>query len=411
MRNRVLLFLLLIASGYSWAQQPPTQMVQGQIHHAYTLCTQGSCQQAIERLREIAPANKADEAWLARALGELLYRQHQPKQALAQLEVALSSHNFDGASLRELLQLMGAIHYNQGQYEQALERFRQALPLLQEEDSGVSAQLWDGMASSYCQLGEAKPCLEYARRSLGVKPSPLRYQLKLAALIQLKRYQQALPVAKNLIHLQPKNLSWWQQAIMLSLNLRDRPQALRLLQLAQQQDVLKSAQDYRLLSQLLVSQKMPYAGAQLLELAIVRHIITPRDSDLKELSQYWQMAHEWLKAAKVQSQLARRTEKPQDYRLAAELYRMAGNQEARQRALNEGLDRSLKHKQPLGYFAYQLAQLHISDHQYSQALAYSQLAMRDPKTRDTSSELYHWLLAQGIECDTSCATVLQQNSG
>ena len=90
MIKRLLLVSLILASGTSFAQEL-SQYTATRVQKAHELAQEEQVKQAITMLREIDTSREYDQAFVARMLGVFYWQDGKPKQAIKQLEKAVTS--------------------------------------------------------------------------------------------------------------------------------------------------------------------------------------------------------------------------------------------------------------------------------------------------------------------------------
>ena len=295
MIKRLLLVSLILASGTSFAQEL-SQYTATRVQKAHELAQEEQVKQAITMLREIDTSREYDQAFVARMLGVFYWQDGKPKQAIKQLEKAVTSGLLQDEQGWITERMLADLYLNEQQFERALKHYyvlQKSVPSTQKADD-----IWLRIAQSHYQLEQWSKVIPAANEYLKVSTeSPLQpLSLKLGAQLQLKKWKEAIPTLELLIALQPEKINWWRQLVGLQLRIGKERDALDTLSLAKLNKLEPSQSDRRLLVQLYAKRGVPERAA------IEISELDGADTDVQLLSEqatYWQLAKEWDKALDV----------------------------------------------------------------------------------------------------------------
>ncbi len=295
MIKRLLLVSLILASGTSFAQEL-SQYTATRVQKAHELAQEEQVKQAITMLREIDTSREYDQAFVARMLGVFYWQDGKPKQAIKQLEKAVTSGLLQDEQGWITERMLADLYLNEQQFERALKHYyvlQKSVPSTQKADD-----IWLRIAQSHYQLEQWSKVIPAANEYLKVSTeSPLQpLSLKLGAQLQLKKWKEAIPTLELLIALQPEKINWWRQLVGLQLRIGKERAALDTLSLAKLNKLEPSQSDRRLLVQLYAKRGVPERAA------IEISELDGADTDVQLLSEqatYWQLAKEWDKALDV----------------------------------------------------------------------------------------------------------------
>lgn len=190
--------------------------------------------------------------------------------------------------------------YNLGQLYMSVERFRDALKILepwikQADNPSASAYYIVGMA--HVQLDDAKRALPYARMAVkkSKKPRESYLQMALALEFENKNYKHVARLLEVLITYFPKKSYYLQLSAVYAELGRDR-NALSAMELAYEQGLLTSENELVRIAQAYLYHEVPYRAAVILDKGITEGKIEANAKNLQSLGDAWLHARELERA-------------------------------------------------------------------------------------------------------------------
>lgn len=308
-----------------------------QVQKANELALLDKLPQAIEVLERIDSSRPYDKAYINRMKGIIYWQSGELNKALSAVKTAVEIHAFDDEQQWISQKMLADLYFNQQDFAHAIKEY-QALtinvPALQKQDG-----VWLALAEAHYQLAHwDKVVIAIKQYQAHQGQMQVRhYSLLASALIQQKKWQQALPVMKKIIELEPTEYQGWRRLAALEMRLKQEKKALHTLALAKLNGIKLTASDLRLLAHLYAKNGMPELGAKTLaeispsEMASAklsegkdkgkRHNKDEKQAErilLVQQARYWQLAKEWNKAIKAWRQAA--TFDPQYHWSVAQIY-------------------------------------------------------------------------------------------
>ena len=307
--------------------------------------------------------------------------------ALTALEHALNSNHLTSSQRANLMLQRAQLQLTLGDYAALIGDLK---PWLEDYQGPNPGRYWALLANAYLQEEQFQACITALDTAIQLSPEPPLnwYQLLSYALIEDKRYQRALEITHTLLQQQPTATHHWQQLTYIYASLGQFNGALASLQLAHQQGIQLSAQQWQQNASYLQHQQQPYLAAAWLELGLQQKRLTASADLWQQISAAWQQARETDKAIAALQQAAKLSDTGQ---LAQQLGQLLIEQQdwsAASRALQNAIAQGgLKNTGEvyilLGYSLVQQQAHTQAKHAFRQALNY-------PKQRqDAESWLAH----------------------
>jgi tetratricopeptide (TPR) repeat protein len=128
------------------------------------------------------------------------------------------------------------------------------------------------------------------------KPNESWLSMLSALYLQREEYKEAVPVLQQLVTAAPDKKTYWMQLSSVYGQMEDYPNALAIMQLANNVGLVTEDSEVRRLADLLLFNDVPYRGAQVLEAAIEKKIVTLDDKLYEKLANCWIAAGEFDKS-------------------------------------------------------------------------------------------------------------------
>ncbi|ELU4007991.1 tetratricopeptide repeat protein [Vibrio vulnificus] len=306
MKKRILTLLLT-----QWLWQPGALAASGTNVSQYTARVMQNAQQladnnaladAIAKLNSAEVSRPDDVAALSKLLGIYYWQAEQFTRSIASLEKALSFELFTFEEEWVTRRMLTQLYLTQGDYKKAIPHLNKLLKQVPENES--AAEIWRYLAQAQYSVENWRETIAATKRFQRVenKPDTTILSLALAAHVQLEQWKSVIPLAKQLIALEPSNKNWWLQAYNAYLNLGQEKSALDMLTLIELQGLELNEAETKSLAYLYAAQGIYQKAAQ----TLARIENSQQDPKLIKLqAQYWQAAKEWQQALKFWQRLAK----------------------------------------------------------------------------------------------------------
>ena len=259
--------------------------------------------------------------------------------------------------------------YNLGQLYMSVERYREALKILepwikQVDNPNASAYYLIGMA--HVQLEDAKAALPYARMAVkkSKKPREGYLQMALALEFENKNYKHVARLLEVLITYFPKKSYYLQLSAIYAELGRDK-RALSAMELAYLQGMLTSESELVGIAQAYLYHDVPYEAAQVLEKGIANGQIDANAKNLQSLGDAWLHARELQKAIGPLEQAAAKSEDGNLFVRIAQVHLERGENSDAIAALKSGLAKGGLDDPGNAYLLVGIA--HVSDKRFGPA--------------------------------------------
>ncbi|EIZ1004202.1 tetratricopeptide repeat protein [Vibrio vulnificus] len=306
MKKRILTLLLT-----QWLWQPAALAASGTNVSQYTARVMQNAQQladnnaladAIAKLNSAEVSRPDDVAALSKLLGIYYWQAEQFTRSIASLEKALSFELFTFEEEWVTRRMLTQLYLTQGDYKKAIPQLNKLLKQVPENES--AAEIWRYLAQAQYSVENWRETIAATKgfQRVEKKPDTTILSLALAAHVQLEQWKSVIPLAKQLIALEPSNKNWWLQVYNAYLNLGQEKSALDMLTLIELQGLELNEAETKSLAYLYAAQGIYQKAAQ----TLARIENSQQDPKLIKLqAQYWQAAKEWQQALKFWQRLAK----------------------------------------------------------------------------------------------------------
>ncbi|ELX4205614.1 tetratricopeptide repeat protein [Vibrio vulnificus] len=306
MKKQILTLLLT-----QWLWQPAALAASGTNVSQYTARVMQNAQQladnnaladAIAKLNSAEVSRPDDVAALSKLLGIYYWQAEQFTRSIASLEKALSFELFTFEEEWVTRRMLTQLYLTQGDYKKAIPQLNKLLKQVPENES--AAEIWRYLAQAQYSVENWRETIAATKgfQRVEKKPDTTILSLALAAHVQLEQWKSVIPLAKQLIALEPSNKNWWLQAYNAYLNLGQEKSALDMLTLIELQGLELNEAETKSLAYLYAAQGIYQKAAQ----TLARIENSQQDPKLIKLqAQYWQAAKEWQQALKLWQRLAK----------------------------------------------------------------------------------------------------------
>ncbi len=268
MKKRILTLLLT-----QWLWQPGALAASGTNVSQYTARVMQNAQQladnnaladAIAKLNSAEVSRPDDVAALSKLLGIYYWQAEQFTRSIASLEKALSFELFTFEEEWVTRRMLTQLYLTQGDYKKAIPHLNKLLKQVPENES--AAEIWRYLAQAQYSVENWRETIAATKGFQRVenKPDTTILSLALAAHVQLEQWKSVIPLAKQLIALEPSNKNWWLQAYNAYLNLGQEKSALDMLTLIELQGLELNEAETKSLAYLYAAQGIYQKAAQTL---------------------------------------------------------------------------------------------------------------------------------------------------
>ncbi|MGI9828444.1 tetratricopeptide repeat protein [Vibrio vulnificus] len=306
MKKQILTLLLT-----QWLWQPAALAASGTNVSQYTARVMQNAQQladnnaladAIAKLNSAEVSRPDDVAALSKLLGIYYWQAEQFTRSIASLEKALSFELFTFEEEWVTRRMLTQLYLTQGDYKKAIPQLNKLLKQVPENES--AAEIWRYLAQAQYSVENWRETIAATKgfQRVEKKPDTTILSLALAAHVRLEQWKSVIPLAKQLIALEPSNKNWWLQVYNAYLNLGQEKSALDMLTLIELQGLELNEAETKSLAYLYAAQGIYQKAAQ----TLARIENSQQDPKLIKLqAQYWQAAKEWQQALKFWQRLAK----------------------------------------------------------------------------------------------------------
>jgi tetratricopeptide (TPR) repeat protein len=231
------------------------------------------------------------------------------------VNIALSQERYEEARghLQKAIDSGGlnAQEIEQARYQNAVlfiqeEKWREGATALEEwfktTTSTPNSAAYYLLAAAYYQIDEPDRALPPAKKAVELmdpaKPNENWLNMLSALYLQREEYREAVPVFQQLITAVPDKKLYWTQLSSIYVQMEDYANGLAVMQLASNVGLVTDDSEIRRLADLLVYNGVPYRGAQVLEGAIEKNLVTLDDK------LYEKLANCWIAAAELDKSIA-----------------------------------------------------------------------------------------------------------
>src|SRR5262245_27018940 len=241
------------------------------------------------QLEKLSPYERGT---VERILFNIAYDQEQYEQARGHLQKAIESGGLNATQIDEA-------RYQSAQLYIQEEKWREGAAALEERFKTAAtpnSAAYYMLAIAYYQQEDLDHALAPAKKAVELmdqaKPNESWLNMLSVLYLQREEYKEAVPVLEQLIAAAPDKKVYWMQLSQVYGLMEDYPNALAVMQLAQNAGLVTEDSEVRRLADLLVFNGVPYRGGQVLEAAIEKKIVTLDDKLYEKLANCWIAAGE-----------------------------------------------------------------------------------------------------------------------
>lgn len=227
-------------------------------------------------------------------LFNISYSQEKFDEARGHLQKAIDSGGLNQVEIDQA-------RYQSAQLFMQEERWKEGAAALEEwfkTAANPNSAAYYLLAVAYYQQEDFAKALPPAKKAVELMDKPQESWLGMLSALHLQReeYREAVPVLQRLVETVPDKKTYWMQLSSVYGQMEDYSNALAIMQLAYEIGLVTEDAEVRRLADLLVFNDVPYRGAQVLEAAIEKKIVTLDDKLYEKLANCWIAAAEFDKS-------------------------------------------------------------------------------------------------------------------
>lgn len=284
---------------------------------AFELYNEEKLDEAIAALLDVKSNNEFDTATLNRFLGNL-YATKDEKQAIKYLTLAVKPDVLTFADQASSMKLLADMLLQDKQYQKAIKAYEDWIMFTGEQNADAYMRI----ANAYYLMNQHDKVIPAADDAIRFAPKPIEgpYQLKMAALYELKRYKELVAVVETMVQLFPENKQFWVYLGNFYTLTEEYGKALSTLQMAYSQGYLEKDSEVRMLAQMYANNNIPYKAAVTMEKHMKSGLVKKDKTNITFIASNYQAAREFARAAEYYGELAKLTNDADAYRRQGSAY-------------------------------------------------------------------------------------------
>jgi tetratricopeptide (TPR) repeat protein len=326
-------------------------------------------------------------------LFNIAYSQEQFDKARGHLQSAIDS---GGLNAQEIDQA----RYQSAQLFMQEEKWREGAAALEEwfkTATNPNSGAYYLLAVAYYQLEDFDRALPPAKKAVELmdqaKPNESWLSMLSALHLQREEYREAIPVLQQLVTAAPEKKTYWMQLSSVYGQMEDYPNALAIMQLANNVGLVTEDSEVRRLADLLLFNDVPYRGAQVLENAIEKRIVTLDEKLYEKLANCWIAAGEFDKSVAPLTRAAELAPNGDLFVRLGEVQVQREDWPAAVSAIQRGVDKG--DLRDSGNAQLMLGIAHYNQKNYSEARPFFQRARQSDRHRAVAESYLQAIEAQG----------------
>jgi tetratricopeptide (TPR) repeat protein len=327
-------------------------------------------------------------------LFNIAYSQEQYEKARGHLKSAIDSGGLNAVEI-------DSARYQSAQLFMQEEKWREGAAALEEWFQTTvtmpNSAAYYLLAVAYYQQEDFNRALAPAQKAVELmdkaKPNESWLSMLSALYLQREQYREAIPVLQQLVAAAPDKKTYWMQLSSVYGQMEDYPNALAIMQLANNVGLVTEDAEVRRLADLLLFNDVPYRGAQVLESAIEKKIVNVDDKLYEKLANCWIAAHEYDKSIAPLQRAAELSSSGDTFVRLGEVQVQREDWPAAIAAIQRGVEKG-QLKDP-GSAQLMLGIAHYSQKNYDAAVPFFQRARQSDKHRQIADSYLQAIQAQG----------------
>jgi len=327
-------------------------------------------------------------------LFNIAYSQEQYEKARGHLKSAIDSGGLNAVEI-------DSARYQSAQLFMQEEKWREGAAALEEWFQATvtmpNSAAYYLLAVAYYQQEDFNRALAPAQKAVELmdkaRPNESWLSMLSALYLQREQYREAIPVLQQLVAAAPDRKTYWMQLSSVYGQMEDYPNALAIMQLANNVGLVTEDSEVRRLADLLLFNDVPYRGAQVLESAIEKKIVNVDDKLYEKLANCWIAAHEYDKSIAPLQRAAELSSSGDTFVRLGEVQVQREDWPAAIAAIQRGVEKG-QLKDP-GSAQLMLGIAHYSQKNYDAAVPFFQRARQSDKHRQIADSYLQAIQAQG----------------
>lgn len=321
-------------------QATMTERVYKRLLQAQELLGESQYADALSKLRSIErmDLNEYERALVLQTIGFVFAQQGQYTEAIKNFEACLALNALPNAAQQGMLYSLASLYMSQEMYQKTISTLQRWLA--NETDPKPDAFIM--MASSYASMNDYRSALPWAKKAVDSSPEPKEnwHQLLVAIYFELQQFGNAAEVLTRMVGYWPDKLRYWETLFGAYQQKQDDVNALATLNLAYANGLLTEEKKIVNLARMRMFMNLPFYAGDLLEKEMANGRIERSEKNLELLLTAWSTAREYDKAIAVIDQLAPLKANGELYLQQAQLFNekndWGGVAQSVQKALDKG---------------------------------------------------------------------------
>jgi tetratricopeptide (TPR) repeat protein len=325
-------------------------------------------------------------------LFNIAYSQEQYEKARGHLQSAIDSGGLNAVEIDQA-------RYQSAQLFMQEEKWREGAAALEEwfkTATTPNSAAYYLLAVAYYQQEDFNRALPPAQKAVELmdkaKPNESWLSMLSALYLQREQYREAIPVLQQLVTAAPDKKTYWMQLSSVYGQMEDYSNALAIMQLANNVGLVTEDSEIRRLADLLLFNDVPYRGAQVLEAAIEKKVVTLDDKLYEKLANCWIAAGEFDKSIAPLQRAAELAPTGDAFVRLGEVQVQREDWPAAITAIQRGVDKG-ELRDP-GSAQLMLGIAHYSQKEYDAAVPFFQRARQSDKHRQIADSYLQAIRAQ-----------------
>jgi tetratricopeptide (TPR) repeat protein len=344
----VILCAALAGGGVHAAECGKQEKIEGEmgegtystVQQATELVGKQKTAEAIEKLLKIADSgSNYEKAIVNYNLGMAYSTKNDYANATKAFAKALSMNSLPQTQREQLQYNLGQLYIVAGQFDDGIKTLQDFVTNACGTVAPEAHIFLANALSERKRYAEALPQINLAI-SKSKEPKELWLQMKLAISYELKDFKACADALVLLIGKAPEKPDYWKQLSSVLYEMKDDPQSVAVLALAERQGFVQKPNEIKNLYSVYMTMELPYKAGALMEDAIAKNKVPADETNYGSLSDAWINARETVKAEATLKKLASMSDKGDYYYKLGAMYgdneRWKESKEMLEKALQKG---------------------------------------------------------------------------
>lgn len=333
--------------------------------------------QAMQRM----DLNEYERALVLQTIGFVYAQQGQYPQAIQNFEACLALNALPSKAQQGMLYSLASLYMSQEMFQKTIDTLNRWL----QNETDPKPDAFIMMASSYASMNNYRSALPWAQRAVDSSPEPKEnwHQLLVAIHFELNQYSNAAAVLTKMVGYWPGKARYWEMLFGAYQQDQNDKQALATLNLAYRHGVLDDEKKLLNLARMRLFMNLPFYAGELLETEMAAGRVQRNEKNLDLLLSAWTTAREYDKAIAVIDQLAPLKGDGELYLQQAQLFNEKNDWSGVAQSVQKALDKGGLKSTGKAYLLQGLA--YSEQKQYRDAIASFRRAQQFEETRSQAS--------------------------